>query len=68
MDDLGIDQLRTLAKMSVPAMDGQALDQLAKCGLFVVHCYAMMLLVQAHGIAPGEAEAEKAEAAKAKTK
>lgn len=55
MDDLGIDQLRTLAKMSVPAMDGPALDQLARCGLFVVHCYSMMLL----------AEAEKAEAAKA---
>lgn len=57
MDDkITIDQLRTLAKMTAGGLSAgggdSSLDQLARAGLFVVHCYSMKLL----------AEAEKAEA------
>lgn len=66
MDDLKTDQLRALVAMSaaglaagsLSAQPASSLDQLARCGLFVVNCYAAMLL----------AEAEKIEAAEAKAK
>lgn len=49
---LSIDQLRVLAKMSVPGVgDGNNLDQLARSALFVVNCIAMMLLKQAEAAA-----------------